>query len=222
VNALVPATAGLTTQSSNDWQAIGPPAGATGWGIGGSEEAIVASTVNNDAYRSVDNGHTWDPVDAPVEEGEIQFDSTNPDRGYFAGFGGIAGTTDAGAIWELVQDLDRGIAVAVHDDGTVAASVDTGGFEGAIRVSTDAGDTWRTLGWPSTTTLVDGIAFGQTADDIVVVGIGDTWVTHDGGDDFQVSILEGNDGTVAGLAVGPNDPDHAFAAARIDLDDSKV
>lgn len=184
--ALAPASASADEASTETadagWSSAPSPAGTMGWGIGASTEALVVSTVHDGSFRSTDNGQTWEPVDAGIDEGDIVFDPSDPTRAYYAGFGGLTRTTDAGATWENVLDFRRSMAVAVHDDGTVVASVDTGDWVGELKLSEDHGDTWTTLDWPSDSTLIYGLEFGSTADNIVVVSIGDTWVTHDGGD----------------------------------------
>jgi photosystem II stability/assembly factor-like uncharacterized protein len=191
--AIGTADAGATTDGESDWEQAPSPAGTAGWGIGGSSEAIVVSTISDGSFRSTDNGHTWEAVDAGIDEGEIAFDPTDPTRGYYAGFGGVARTTDAGATWEKVIDTDRSHDVAVHEDGTVLVSVQNDEFVTDLRVSEDDGETWTALDWPSESPLVEGLAFGSTSDDIVVLMLSDTWVSHDGGETWSHEDNGGRD-----------------------------
>lgn len=186
------------------WSPVPSPAGAAGWGLGASTSALVASTIHSGSFVSQDRGQTWQPADAGIDEGDIVFDPTDPDRAYFYGFGGLARTTDAGDTWEIVIDTDRSRVATVSPSGTVAASERFGTFENRILISDDGGDTWEDIGAPLPQfTSLYGLAFGPTDDHLVIMAISDTWVTTDGGETWHHDednggrwLARGPDGTL--------------------------
>lgn len=188
------------------WDAAPSPSGASTQDIGGNEDALVLNTWQEGTFRSTDQGQSWTSVDAQgVSTAEVVFDPSQPERGYLAGFGGIARTTDSGATWDLVKDSQRARVIDVHPDGTVAASwrADETFDSQAFILSTDGGDTWTEIPKPyEGSAPLYGIVFGQSTDEIVVSSIGSTWVTADQGENWTFQddgarwLVSEDDGTI--------------------------
>jgi photosystem II stability/assembly factor-like uncharacterized protein len=138
-----------------------------------------SSSWGNGVYRSTDGGSSWkhlgleDSKDIP----QITVDPRDPDTCYVAALGhlwgpnkmrGIYKTTDAGKNWKPVLQIDENtgaidvildpsnpdtVYAAMYARRRTAYSFTSGGPEGGIYKSTDAGKTWRKLtnGLPSQT-----------------------------------------------------------------------
>lgn len=172
---------------SLDWQpAEASPAAAVGWGIGATPSMAILSTDGDGTFVSQDGAVTWAPVDAGgVTAGTVAEDPSDPDVAYVGGFGGLAATTDGGESLELLLEAHNVRGLDVAPDGTVVAGVANDDFELDVLVSEDRGQTWTDVGWPSDRYTVQGIAFGQSADNVAVTAFDETWVTQDGGDTWD-------------------------------------
>lgn len=171
--------------STLEWSNASSPGGGTVWGLGGSAAVLVASTTLDGTFRSFDNGLHWERIDdfPPVSEARsIRFDPGDPLRGYVAGFGGVARTTDGGHTWQHVLDTFVSYRLDVSPTGAVVASAREESGRQHILKSLDGGDTWSDLGavgepWGS----LYGLSFGRSDEEIVASSISRTYVTHDAG-----------------------------------------
>lgn len=196
--------------ASTSWQqAPASPAAMMAWGIGASQTTALLSTTNG-TFVSTDDARTWSQVSDPtVDEGDIAFDPDDPDVGYVAGFGGVVRTTDGGQSFDHIVDADNVRVIAVAPDGTLAIGVGDDDFNMEIQVSEDQGDSWQTIDWPGDQYTLQGLAFADSAEDLVVMSLGTTWVTHDGGDTWTIedegarALTAEADGTLWRAGFGP-------------------
>lgn len=177
--------------STLEWSNASSPGGGTVWGLGGSTAVLIASTTLDGTYRSADNGLHWTRIaDFPgvSEAHSIKFDPNDPLRGYVAGFGGVARTTDGGLTWDHVVESHASYRLDVSPTGAVVASSREQAGVQHILKSLDGGDTWTDLGpvgepWGS----LYGLSFGRTDSEIVASSISRTYVTHDDGATWTAS-----------------------------------
>lgn len=185
VPVLLAASLAAGPAQTPSWSNAESPGGGPVQGLGGSSSVLVASTWTNGAYQSFDGGRHWSPIVGfpSVSEARVAFDPTDADVGYVYGFGGVAATTDGGLTWAHVVDSAVSYRLAIGPAGVVAASMRDAEQWTHVLLSHDHGATWTDVGFPAPNQWMSlyGLAFGATADDIVVMDISNMWVTHDGG-----------------------------------------
>ncbi len=142
--------------------------------------------------RSQDGGRTWHPFGEGLGQQSIKLlriSAGNPSTLYaVSGFGRVHRSSDGGATWTELELGLRGtdeiysLEIDPHDPQTLLAATKNG-----LRVSVDAGETWRSAGAGLGSYLCKGLAFHPTRKGTVYAGAaGDGFYrSTDGGQTFE-------------------------------------
>lgn len=167
------------------WSNENAPGGGGVWGLGGGPGALVLSGMGDlGTWRSADDGRTWTEIaDFPaIVEARVAWSPAAPLEGYVHGFGGIARTADGGVTWDLVMSTPAAYRGDVDATGRAAMTWRDDAFRTHVSVTDDGGATWTEWHPPLPNfTSPYGLAFGRTASELLVMDMGNVWVTHDAG-----------------------------------------
>lgn len=102
-------------------------------------------------FKSLDGGETWDALPQFLEPGQVirqlHLDPAQPGRVY-ASTGAVYRSDDGGDTFEMVLGVPAGVsqlAISTSDPGTLVA----GTWDGRVLRTTDGGDSWSDLGFPT-------------------------------------------------------------------------
>lgn len=183
--ALAPAAPSLPAPDGGlAWTNEGSPGGGPVQSLGGPGALLVASHWQGGTYRSTDSGLHWQHVDnfPEVVEADVAWSPVDPLIGFVAGFGGVARTTDGGLTWTHPIVSPASYRIATFPTGEVVVTARDSNWFTDVLVSNDHGATWRDLNAPLPQfTSIYGLAFGRTAEEVVVMSISKLWYTHDDG-----------------------------------------
>ncbi|MGH7477179.1 MAG: WD40/YVTN/BNR-like repeat-containing protein, partial [Longimicrobiales bacterium] len=205
------------------------------------------SSVGRGAWRSTDGGETWQRIglERAGQIGDVAIHPTDPDIAYVAALGqpfgknaerGVFRTRDGGASWEHVLFLNDSTGVvdlALHptEPNVIYAgawraerkpwTMISGGPEGGVYRSTDAGDTWSKLGGGLPQGVVGkvGISIGSADPERVWVIIeaepdGGVYRSDDGGTTFtrvnDDNRLRQRAWYYTHIEADPQDPDRVY------------
>jgi len=222
----------------------------------GTGEAWVRSNVSigNGVYKSTDAGRTWTHMglDATGRIGRVIIDPRDPDIVHVAAIGhaygpqqerGVFRTTDGGKTWEQTLFIDENtgvfeIAMNPENPRILFAGAwplvihtwgrDSGGPNGGIWRSKDAGATWEKLeghGLPEPPLGKIGLAIAQSNPDVVYALIetgapnrGVLWRSSDGGDNWTLvsydRLLNERPHYASRIMVNPADENEVYFAAN--------
>ena len=222
----------------------------------GTGEAWVRSNVSigNGVYKSTDGGHTWQHMglEKTGRIGRVAIDPRNPDIVHVAAIGhgygpqrerGVFRTTDGGKTWEQTLFIDENtgvfeIAMNPANPRILFAGAwplvirtwgrESGGPNGGIWRSTDAGATWQKLvghGLPDPPLGKIGLAIAPSNPNVVYALIetgnpnrGVLWRSSDGGDNWTLvsydRILNERPHYASRLMVNPGDEREVYFAAN--------
>jgi len=222
----------------------------------GTGEAWVRSNVSigNGVYKSTDAGRTWTHMglDATGRIGRVVIDPRDPNIVHVAAIGhaygpqrerGVFRTTDGGKTWEQTLFIDENtgvfeIAMNPENPRILFAGAwplvihtwgrDSGGPNGGIWRSKDAGATWEKLeghGLPGPPLGKIGLAIAQSNPDVVYALIetgapnrGVLWRSSDGGDNWTLvsydRLLNERPHYASRVMVNPADENEVYFAAN--------
>lgn len=166
------------------WSTDGAPAATAVQSIGGAAGVLVASTFTEGAWRSTDDGLTWQRIAGfpAVTKGRVAFDPTDASVGYVAGFGGVARTLDGGQTWTQVLAVARAARIDVGPTGLLLVGARYADTSNHVLRSSDRGATWTDLGAPlPNADPLCGVAFGRSPAEVLTMTNKSSWYTHDGG-----------------------------------------
>lgn len=187
----VSSTAGLliSTDTGRTWTlrsaGLEPGSCCTGTDVDLDGSRILL-TINDRLYVSAGGGGTWSRIRLPFtnERAFVEPDPFREGTWYVRSYRSIYRTIDRGATWTTL-DLDLGPAGAgfvladPHTPGTLYTAPTASG----LRISTDRGETWRSLPAPSGITHLR--AHPQRPGTLAAVGSTGTFVSSDGGHSWQ-------------------------------------
>lgn len=184
---LVPLFAGLGGADSAAvpvWRLDDAPRAGHVDAIGGNDDVLVVVLGDGQALRSTDGAATWEPINGlpALAKSWIEFDPSEPARGYIASVGGVFRTTDHGASWTRVLDIARAPRIDVSPSGAVVVGARLADGANTVMVSTDHGATWADLAAPIPAgDPICGIAFGLMDDQVMTMTDTRSWYSHDAG-----------------------------------------
>lgn len=182
-----------STDGGNTWNFVSVPALGGGYAVQtlasspGAPQTVLATTVSNTLFRSIDAGNSWAAVSAGLP--------TAPVLGRIA-----ASSSDPMTMYMGV--------------GSTAAGGNTVQWLGVYR-STDAGQTWNPANNGISTTTIGALAVDPTNSQIVYAATDRTLIkTTDGGVSWSTTAWPMNSGVGApfALALDPADPQVLYAA----------
>ncbi len=174
--------------------------------------------------RSQDGGKTWRPFGQGLRQDSIKLlrvSAANPSTLYaVSGFGHLQRSTDGGATWTELELGLRGtdelysLEIDPHDPQTLLAATRKG-----LRVSGDAGETWRSAGAGFGNYLCMGLAFHPAKKGTVYAGAaGDGFYrSADGGQTFEAFGKGMAAGWVERLYAPPTGTGPVFAQLGVGL-----
>jgi photosystem II stability/assembly factor-like uncharacterized protein len=210
------------------WRPIGPfGGGAEVVAVDPSQpERIYTLTKNSFLYRSDDEGHNWNLIRFPAQQGAsahaLVINPSNTQEIWIAvssgnsAAQGIYRTTDGGASWLHVEGLKGesvfSLALFSKDTRIMAA-----GARDGVHLSRDGGVTWTLISPLENKELqpVMSLAFDPRNDRILYVGTPHLpWKTEDAGATWR-SIHHGmlDDSDILSLIVNPKQPNQLFIGA---------
>lgn len=139
--------------------------------VGAGGEAVYGWS--DTLYRSTDEGHTWDRVDAPAlvqaqGAAALAAHPADPDEVWAGTQAGLLRSTDGGGAWESA--LEQGPVSAVHFDPSDADRMLAYTMGGGLMESTDGGREWSELGWSLGEDAVGHLAIHPQDPDVVYAG----------------------------------------------------
>lgn len=222
---------GFTLATSVDdgatWQSVAAP--ATGHPLGMGPDGRVFVPTDEGVLVTSDGGASWTDLghgDAVWGATQLLVDPTDPSAVFVADeFIGVARVSPAG--YEGRSTGLQPVAISALA-GSADGSILLAGGENGIYASRDEGATWAHTGAGMGFMGIRAVAASD--DGRVLMGGGSTRVfwpflvsSRDGGATWTFSGPDlGGDGWITGIAIDPEDPLHAFAAASMDIANSKL
>lgn len=223
------------------------------WAGTGETNVRSSISIGNGIYKSDDGGQTWQHMGLreTARIGRIVIHPDNPDIVYVAALGTIYGpqeergiykTTDGGKSWErsLFTDPNTGgmdITLHPNNPDTLIAGMwpislktwerKSGGPNGGLYMTTDAGDNWRKLtkGLPQGDIGKVAVSYARSDPEIVYALIetdqfkfdGVLWRSDDGGENWQLVSYDQEYITrphyYTRIVVAPDNPDEFYTLA---------
>lgn len=176
---------------TNTWTAIGPPGGyARGLAFNSSRAGVVYTVVEDELYRSADNGVTWQtsPKDFTDTLLAMVVDPNNGDIIYVVeGSNGLWRSTDQGNTFSFLGPVSNCFVTALAISGDGSRLMAACAFGGNLMVSDNRGVTWQdrtpVLQAGQTPTYFTALAINPINRDIMYAGRfrGGVYKTTNGG-----------------------------------------